>query len=179
VIYLKEKLFTDNFVSTNTCHELSRIEGVVIKIVVIALRLEIPSGIWAKLRTAAASNNRVHMSWSLFAHAIVTFNRWHYKYHQRLHVTITLLFLVPATYIYFCSSRIFRSWWMMQSTQHHRRGCNNSCVHPRVMTTIISGDISSCTFSLLKLFYSRKVQMQPNPIVPRPLEATITACADS
>jgi len=34
VIYLKEKLFTDNFVSTNTCHELSRIEGVVIKIVV-------------------------------------------------------------------------------------------------------------------------------------------------
>ena len=30
------------------------------------LRLEIPSGICAKLRTVAASNNRVHMLWSLY-----------------------------------------------------------------------------------------------------------------
>jgi len=41
------------------------------------LRSEIPSGMWAKLRTVAASNNRVHMPWSLFAYAIVTFNLWH------------------------------------------------------------------------------------------------------
>ena len=32
----------------------------------ILLRSEIPSGICAKLRTVAASNNRVHMSWSLY-----------------------------------------------------------------------------------------------------------------
>ena len=30
------------------------------------LRLDIPSGICAKLRTVAASNNRVHMPWSLY-----------------------------------------------------------------------------------------------------------------
>ena len=32
---------------------------------VVVLRSEIPSGICAKLRTVAASNNRVHMPWSL------------------------------------------------------------------------------------------------------------------
>ena len=32
----------------------------------ILLRSEIPSGICAKLRTVAASNNRVHMPWSLY-----------------------------------------------------------------------------------------------------------------
>ena len=37
---------------------------------------------------------------------------------------ITLLLLVRATYIYFCSSRTSRSWWITQSTQNHRRGCN-------------------------------------------------------
>ena len=29
------------------------------------------------------------------------------------------------TYIYFCSSRTSRSWWITQSTQCYRRGCNN------------------------------------------------------
>jgi len=43
----------------------------------ISLRSEIPSDICAKLHTVAASNNRVHMPWSLFAYAIVMFNRWH------------------------------------------------------------------------------------------------------
>ena len=32
---------------------------------------------------------------------------------------------VRATYVYFCSSRTCRSWWITQSTQHHRWGCNN------------------------------------------------------
>jgi len=32
----------------------------------ILLRSEIPSGMCAKLRTVAASNNRVHMPWSLY-----------------------------------------------------------------------------------------------------------------
>jgi len=38
---------------------------------------------------------------------------------------ITLLLLVRTTHIYFCSSRTSRSWWITQSTQRHRRGCNN------------------------------------------------------
>jgi len=33
------------------------------------MRSESPSGICAKLRTVAASNNRDHMPWSLFAYA--------------------------------------------------------------------------------------------------------------
>jgi len=33
---------------------------------ILLLRSEIPSGMCAKLRTAAASNNRVHMPWSLY-----------------------------------------------------------------------------------------------------------------
>jgi len=60
------------------------------------LRSEIPSGICAKLRTVAASNNRVHMLWSCSRHI----------------------------YVWCCSSRTSRSWWITQSTQHHRRGCN-------------------------------------------------------
>jgi len=36
-----------------------------------------PEGICPKLSTVAASNNRLHMPWSLLAYAIVTFNRWH------------------------------------------------------------------------------------------------------
>ena len=37
---------------------------------------------------------------------------------------ITLLLLVRATYIYCCSSRTSRSWWITHSTQ--RRGCNST-----------------------------------------------------
>ena len=29
-----------------------------------------------------------------------------------------------SRHIYFCSSRTSRSWWITQSTQRHRRGCN-------------------------------------------------------
>ena len=38
---------------------------------------------------------------------------------------VTLLLLVRAKCIYFCSSCTSRSWWITQSTQHHRRRCNN------------------------------------------------------
>ena len=37
--------------------------------VLVVLRSDIPSGICAKLRTVGASNNRVHMTWSLSSHA--------------------------------------------------------------------------------------------------------------
>ena len=29
-------------------------------------------------------------------------------------------------YVWCCSPRTSRSWWITQSTQHHRRGCNNT-----------------------------------------------------
>ena len=31
-------------------------------------------------------------------------------------------------YVWYCSSRTSRSWWITQSTQHHRSGCNSSNV---------------------------------------------------
>jgi len=68
----------------------------------ILLRSEIPSGMCAKLCTAATSNNRDHASQSL------------------------LLLLARATHIYFCSSCTSHSWWITQSTQRHQRGCNSS-----------------------------------------------------
>jgi len=68
----------------------------------IFLRSEIPSGMCAKLHTVAASNNRYHVSQSL------------------------LLLLAHTTHVYFCSSRTSHSWWITQSTQRHRRGCNNT-----------------------------------------------------
>ena len=40
-------------------------ERILVLILMLVLRSEIPSGMCAKLRTVAASNNRVHMPWSL------------------------------------------------------------------------------------------------------------------
>ena len=66
------------------------------------LRWEIPSGMRAKLRTVAASNNRDHA--------------------RNLSYCCLL-----ALHIWWCySSRTSRSWWIIQSTQHHRRGCNKT-----------------------------------------------------
>jgi len=66
----------------------------------LVLRSEIPSGMRAKLRTVAASNNRDHA--------------------RNLSYCCLL-----ALHIWWCySSRTSRSWWIIQSTQHHRRGCN-------------------------------------------------------
>ena len=56
----------------------------------------------AKLRTVAASNSRVHMPWSLY-----------------------YCLFAPHIYVWCCSSRISRSWWITHLTQHHQRGCNN------------------------------------------------------
>jgi len=47
------------------------------------------------------------------------------KKQQRSPDEITLLLLVRITHIYFYSSRTSRSWWITQSTQRHRKGCNN------------------------------------------------------
>ena len=88
----------------------------------ILLRPEIPSGMCAKFRTAAASNNRDHASQSL------------------------LLLLARATHIYFCSTRTSRSWWITQSTQRHRRGSNNPIGYNQGLQTFLSeGHIRCCT----------------------------------
>ena len=98
----------------------------------MVLRSEIPSGMCAKLRTVAASNNRDHPTRSLSSSPLAsTINcspgsqALLEVIHQDHSIGISLLLLVRATYIYFCSSRTSRSWWITQSTQHHRRGCNN------------------------------------------------------
>jgi len=67
----------------------------------ILLRSEIPSGICAKLRTAYAQS----FAFTCHDHSIIACS---------LHI-----------YVWCCSSRTSRSWWITQSTQHHRRGCNN------------------------------------------------------
>jgi len=61
-----------------------------------------PSGKCARIRTVAASNNRVHMPWSL-------------NY---------CLFASHTVYVWCCSSCTSRSWSITHSTQRHRRGCN-------------------------------------------------------
>jgi len=68
------------------------------------LRSEIPSGMCAELRTVAASNNRDHPTRSLFYCLFAPHTQWCY------------------------SSRTSRSWWITQSMQHHRRGCNTSFI---------------------------------------------------
>ena len=166
------------------------------KIRMVLLRSEISSGMCAKLRTEAASNNRDHASQSLLlllAHAthiyffilrahpirgeshnqrnatgeVATTSPPFYEPHRRslcegwtghdLHILVTapvccdrksraacaqsyapwqqatieimrrnlLLLLARATHIYRYSSRTSRSWWITQSKQRHRRGCNS------------------------------------------------------
>jgi len=104
-------------------------------LVTILLRSEIPSGMCAKLRTVAASNNRDHPTRSLSSLPLAgtincsTGSQVLFEVtHQDHSIGITLLLLVRATYIYFCSSHTSRSWWITQSTQHHRRGCNSTAV---------------------------------------------------
>jgi len=68
----------------------------------LLLRSEIPSGMRAKLRTVAASDNRCHAR--------------NLSYYCLL-----------ALHIWWCySSRTSRSWWITQSTQCQRRGCNTT-----------------------------------------------------
>ena len=66
----------------------------------LLLQSEIPSGICAKLRTVAASNNRDHAS----------------------NLSYNCLLVLHIWWCY--SSHTSRSWWITQSTQHHRSGCN-------------------------------------------------------
>ena len=80
---------------------------------IMVLRSEIPSSMCAKLRTVAACNNRDHAR-NLSYYCLLVLHIW------------------------WCySSRISRSWWITQSTQHHRRGCNNGLWKSWIM--IIAG----------------------------------------
>ena len=77
----------------------------------ILLRSEIPSGMCAPWQQATIEIKASHRG---------------SKQQSRSPDEITLLLLVRTTHIYFCSSRTSHSWWITQSTQRHRRGCNNS-----------------------------------------------------
>jgi len=92
----------------------------------------IPSGMSAKLRNVAASNNRDHLTRSLSSSPLASIINCSpgsqallEVTHQDYSIVITLLLLVHATYMYFCSSHTSRSWWVAQSTQHHRKRYNN------------------------------------------------------
>ena len=89
------------------------------------LQSEIPSGMCAKLRTVAASNNRHHPTRSLY-----------------------YCLFVPRIYGC-CSSRTFRSWWIAHSTQRHRRGCNSN--KPQVQ----SGRKATLGISLMLFWVAR------------------------
>ena len=62
---------------------------------------------------------------------------------------ITLLLLARATYVWCCSSRTFRSWWIAHSTQHQRRGCNTLAGH------LYFRDACRCTSGSSETLWSR------------------------
>jgi len=57
---------------------------------------------------------------------VIMFNRSHVNIGRAFTSQSLLLLLARATHIYFCSSRTSCSWWITQSTQRHRRGCNKT-----------------------------------------------------
>jgi len=50
------------------------------------------------------------------------------KEQKSWHAMVTIIASSRHVYVWCCSSRTSRSWWITQSTQHHRRGCNSSNV---------------------------------------------------
>jgi len=100
-------------------------------IATLLLQWERLTGKCAKLRTVAASNNRVHLTRSLFSSPLASIINCSQGWQALLEVThqdhpigIILLLLVRTTHVW-CYSRTFHSWWITQSTQHNQRGCNN------------------------------------------------------
>jgi len=92
---------------------------------IILLQSEIPSSMCAKLRTVAASNNREHARYPSSRTLVIVFNHSHVNIGRGFTSQSLLLLLAHATYIRCYSSRTSRLWWITQSTQCHRRGCNN------------------------------------------------------
>jgi len=88
------------------------------------LRSEIPNGMCAKLRTVAASNNRDHARNLSLRTLVVTFKRSHVIGRATTSQSLYCLLTLHLSWCY--SSRTSRLWWITQSMQHHRRGCNNS-----------------------------------------------------
>jgi len=88
------------------------------------LRSEILSGMCAKLRTVAASNNRDHARNLSLRMLVAAFYRSHVNIGRATTSQSLLLFLLALHIWWCCSSRTSRSWWITQSTQHHWRGCN-------------------------------------------------------
>jgi len=99
--------------------------------IAILLRSKIPSGMCAKLRAVATSNNRDHARNLSLRMLGIMFNRSHVTIGRASMSQSLLVLLARATFIMVLSSHTSCSWWITQSTQHHWRGCNsivNSCV---------------------------------------------------
>jgi len=133
----------------------------------VLLRSEISSSMCAKLCTMAASNNRDHPTRSLLSSPLASTINCSPGSQASLEVThqdhsigITLLFLVRTTYIYFCSSSTCRSWWITQSTQHHRRGCNN-------IPSFFTMNHTDCTFFVWRPNLARPLHPGHNTIFLR------------
>jgi len=103
------------------------------------LQSESPTGMCAKLSTVAASNNRYHVQWSLFAYTSHYVQSFTCQYRQSFHATITLMLLVHATYIWCCSLCTFRSGWTAHSVQRQLRGCNTTMVRAELLTSLTVG----------------------------------------
>jgi len=74
------------------------------------LRSEIPSGMCAKLRTVAASNNRDHSRNLSSCTLVIMFNCSHVNIYRATTSQYLLLLLARSTHTYFCSSRTSCSW---------------------------------------------------------------------
>jgi len=117
----------------------------------VMLRSESPSGMFSKLRTVAASNNRDHAPQSL-----------------------CYCSFVRPTYMWCCSSRTSHSWLITHSSQRQRRGCksNNRCYRATLQTfskKVTSAIIYCCKFVQycyeINLIYYVLVNVEKHPVL--------------
>jgi len=101
-------------------------ERILVLILMLVLRSEIPSGMCAKLRTVAASNNRVHMPWSL-DYCLFTSHIWvmffaHIPFvvnHTFNATPIGRLQQHPLLFTMNRTDRTFFLWWMHPARPSH------------------------------------------------------------
>ena len=98
-----------------------------------------PSGMCAKLRTVAASNNRVHPTRSLSSSPLASTINCSLASQALLEATHQNHSIIACSrHIYICcSSHIFRSWWTTYSAQRQRSGCNRR-QHSRYKAILLS-----------------------------------------
>ena len=153
LIYFKS---SDNFVVMNLSHA-----ELLLKHVIISVYGNVAIGNPERhMRKASHCNSKQQKS----SHAMITL-RVHYCYVQSLTSLVSpeitchnhsIIACSRHIYVWCCSSYASRSWWITQSTQHHRRGCNSSmsqCSYlgrPLIGSWALSTFISFCSSFLLQ-----------------------------